>query len=162
MAGFENSAGISVNNFYGGRDTVYGTVGLEHSTDSVHQLSIAFTGTSLNAAFLPPVVVPKGAQFKRAILRVDEAFTLGGTSPTVIFGGTVPGTNGVVLSQTELQTIGTKTPASTGTGTWAQASTTGTTAAEKITKTLGGTSPTVTTGVGKATLILEFVNKTKV
>lgn len=162
MPGFENSAGINVNNFYGGRDTIYGTVGVEHSDDSVHQLSIAFTGTSLNAAFLQPVVVPKGTSFKRAILRVDEAFTLGGTSPTVIFGGTAPATDGIVLTQAELQAVGTKTPASTGTGTWSQSSATGPLTAQKVTKTLGGTSPTVTTGVGKATLILEFVNKTKV
>jgi hypothetical protein len=161
MPGFENSAGIGVSNYYGQRITGQ-TVGVEHSDDSVHQLSIGFTGTSLNNAFLPPVVVPKGASFKRAILRVDEAFTLGGTSPTVIFGGTAPATDGIILTQAELQAIGTKTPASTGTGTWAQNSATGTTAAQKVAKALGGTTPTVTAGVGKATLILEFVNKTKV
>ena len=161
MPGFENSAGIAVSNYYGSRNTGQ-SVGVEHSDDSVHQLSIAFTGTSLNNAFLPPVFVPKGASFKRAILRVDEAFTLGGTSPTVIFGGTAPATDGIILTQAELQAIGTKTPASTGTGTWAQNSATGTTAAQKVAKTLGGTTPTVTAGVGKATLILEFVNKTKV
>jgi hypothetical protein len=106
--------------------------------------------------------VPKGTQFKRAILRVDEAFSITGTSPTVIFGGTAPGTNGIVLTEAELEAIGTKTPASTGTGTWAQSSSTGTTAAERVTRTLGGTTPVVSPTVGKATLILEFVNKTKV
>ena len=158
---FENSAGIGVNNFYGARDTG-GTVGVEQSTDSVHQLSIAMTGESLQSSFLSPFVVPKGAKFLRAVLRVDEAFTLTGTSPTVIFGGTAPATNGFVLTQAELSTVGTKTPASTGTGTWAQASTTGTTAAERVTRALGGTTPAVSPGSGKGTLILEFVHKTKV
>jgi hypothetical protein len=158
---FENTAGLAVSNFYGARETG-GSVGLERSDDSVHQLSIAFTGASINSTFLPPVVVPKGAQFKRAILRVDEAFSITGTSPTVIFGGTAPATNGIVLTEAELEAIGTKTPASTGTGTWAQASATGTTAAERVTRTLGGTTPVVSPTVGKATLILEFVNKTKV
>lgn len=161
MPGFENSAGLNVSNYYGSRDTG-GSVGVERSDDSVHQLSIAFTGRSINQTFLPPVVVPKGAQFKRAILRVDEAFSLTGTSPTVIFGGTAPGTNGIVLTEAELEAIGTKTPASTGTGTWAQSSATGTTAAERVTRTIGGTTPVVSPTVGKATLILEFVNKTKV
>jgi hypothetical protein len=158
---FENTAGLNVSNFYGARETG-GSVGLERSDDSVHQLSIAFTGASINSTFLPPVVVPKGTQFKRAILRVDEAFSITGTSPTVIFGGTAPGTNGIVLTEAELEAIGTKTPASTGTGTWAQSSSTGTTAAERVTRTLGGTTPVVSPTVGKATLILEFVNKTKV
>lgn len=158
---FENSSGIGVFNHYGKRDTG-GTVGSEFTQDSVRQLSIAFTGESLNSGFLPPVSIPKGARFLRYILRVDEAFNLGGTSPTVIFGGTAPGTNGVVLTEAELEAVGTKVPASTGTGTWATNSATGTTVAERITKTLGGTSPTVSATVGKATLIAEYVNKTKV
>lgn len=158
---FENSAGIGVNNFYGARNTG-GSVGVEQSSDSVHQLSIAFTGDSLQSSYLPPVVVPKGSKFLRAVLRVDEAFVVTGTSPTLLFGGTAPATNGIVLTEAELEAVGTKTPASTGTGTWAQNSATGTTAAEKVTKALGGTSPVVAAGSGKATLILEFINKTKV
>lgn len=159
---FLNQAGIGVYNNYGTRDTG-NSVGLEHGEDSLHRLSIAFDSVSLNGGFLPPVVVPKGALFRSAHLRVDEAFTLTGTTPTVIFGASgTEATNGIVLSQTELQTIGTKIPASTGTGTWSQASTTGVTAAAKIGKTLGGTTPGVTQGAGKATLTLTFYNKTKV
>lgn len=157
---FENSAGIAVNNQYGPRNTGF-SIGVEQSTDSIHQLSIAITGESLNSSFLPPVVVPKGAHFLRAVLRVDEAFVVTGTNPTVIFGGTAPATNGIVLTKAELEAVGTKIPASTGTGTWAVASATGTTAAEKVTKTLGGTTPAVSSTVGKGTLILEFINKTK-
>lgn len=159
---YENTAGLGVSNQYGARD-VGTSVGVEQSSDSIHQLSIAFTGTSMQDSYLPPFFVPKGAKFMRAILRVDEAFNITGTTPTVIFGASgSEATNGFVLTEAELETIGTKTPASTGTGTWAQASTTGTTVAAKVGKALGGTSPVVTTGVGKATLILEFINKTKV
>lgn len=159
---FQNSAGLGVNNFYGARDT--GTsVGVEQSSDSIHQLSIAFTGSSLQDAYLPPLFVPKGALFKRAFLRVDEAFNVTGTTPTLIFGASgSEATNGFVISEAELETIGTKTPVSTGTGTWAQASTTGTTVAAKVGKALGGTTPAVVAGVGRATLVLEFINKTKV
>jgi hypothetical protein len=159
---YANSAGIGVSNFYGARDT--GTsVGVETGQDSSHQLSISFTGTSLQDAYLPPLFIPKGALFKRAILRVDEAFNITGTTPTLIFGAAgSEATNGIVLTEAELETIGTKTPASTGTGTWSQASSTGVTVAAKVGRALGGTSPVVTTGVGKATLILEYFNKTKV
>jgi len=158
---FENKTGIGVFSSYGTRNTG-GTVGSESTDTSTRDYSIAFTGESLNSGFLPPVTLPKGAKLVKAVLRVDEAFNITGTSPTVIFGGTVPGTNGIVLTEAELEAVGTKTPASTGTGTWAVASATGTTAAEKITKALGGTTPVVSSAVGKGTLILTFINKTKV
>lgn len=158
---FKNEAGLGVNNFYGARDTG-GSVGVETTNDSTHRLSINFTGSSLNGSFLPPVVVPKGALFRKATLVVEEAFVVGGTSPTVSFGaaGSVA-TNGIVLSEAELEAVGTKTPASTGAGTWAQNSSTGTTAAAKVDKVFGGTAPTVDSTVGKATLILEFTKKSK-
>ena len=159
---FGNQAGLNVNNFYGPRDTG-GSIGLEHGEDSLHRVSISFTPTSVNGTYLPPFVVPKGALFQSAVLRVDEAFTLTGTSPTLIFGAAgTEATNGIVLTQAELQAIGTKKPASTGTGTWAQGSATGTTAATKVGQVLGGTTPAVTGTAGKATLVLTFLNKTKV
>ena len=154
---FENKTGLNVFSSYGKRSTG-GTVGSETTDGSTREYSIAFTGESLNSDFLPPVTLPKGAKFKSAILRVDEAFAVS-ASGTVTFGGTVPGTNGIVLTEAELEAVGTKTPASTGAGTWAVGSATGTTSAEKITKAISGT---VTATQGKATLILTFVNKTKV
>jgi len=158
---YSNSHGLGVYTNYGSRNTG-GTVGSEATDTSTRDYSITFTGESLNSGFLPPVTLPKGAKLVKAVLRVDEAFSITGTSPTVIFGGTAPATNGIVLTEAELEAVGTKTPASTGTGTWAVASATGTTAAEKITKTLGGTSPVVSSTVGKGTLVLTFINKTKV
>jgi hypothetical protein len=158
---YENKTGTGVYASYGKRDTG-GSVGSERTIGSTRDYSIAITGASVNSGFLPPIVVPKGSKFVKALLRVDEAFNLTGTTPTVIFGGTAPATNGIILSEAELEAIGTKVPASTGTGTWAVASATGTTAAEKIAKTIGGTTPVVDATVGKATLILTFVNKTKV
>lgn len=158
---YENKSGLGVFNQYGARDTG-GSVGVEKTVDSLNQLSISFTGRSLNDSFISSFVLPRGAQVKRYSLRVDEAFSLTGTSPTVIFGGTAPATNGVVLTQAELQAVGTKVPASTGTGTWSTSSATGTTAAEKVTKALGGTTPAVVVGQGKATLVVEYFFKTKV
>jgi hypothetical protein len=157
---YENTAGLAVNNQYGPRNTG-GSIGMDQSESSIQTVTIHITGEMLNTSYVSPVVVPKGALFRRAFLRVDEAFVITGTSPTVIFGGTAPATNGFVLTEAELETVGTKVPASTGTGTWAQASTTGTTAAEKITKALGGTSPVVSPTAGKAQLVLEFVNRAK-
>lgn len=159
---FANSAGIGVSNNYGVRTTAQ-TVGVERSSNSEHQLSITFTGETINNSFLPPVVMPKGALIRGYVLRVDEAFSLTGSSPTIRFGslGSVS-TNGVVLSETELENIGTKVPSSTGAGTWAVGSSTGVAAAAKVDKDFGGGSPVVSTTVGKATLIIKYAYKTKV
>lgn len=157
---FKNNAGIGVFANYGARSTG-NAVGIEDQDGSLIRLSVTLTGTMLNDGFVPPVVLPKGALFKRADLRVDEAFVLGGTSPTVRIGaaGSV-GTNGIVLTEAELENVGTKVPASTGAGTWAVGSSTGTTAAAKVAFDMGGTSPT-STGAGKAVLVLEFFSKAK-
>lgn len=157
---FENSAGISVSNFYGARSTG-NSVGVETSDSSQHRLSVSITGEMLNGTFLPPVVVPKGARFVGALLRVDEAFNLGGTTPTVQIGaaGSVA-TNGIVLTKAEMENVGTKVPASTGAGTWSFSSATGTAADAKVAFAMGGGTPTAT-NAGKATLILTFINKTK-
>jgi hypothetical protein len=159
--GYENTAGLNVSNQYGARFTG-GTIGVERSVDSTQQLSIAFTADSLINGYPKATKVFRGAHFLRFTLRVDEIFTMTGTTPTVIFGGTAPATNGIVLTAAELNVVGTKIPASTGTGTWAVGSTTGTTATETVTSALGGTTPVVTPGAGKATLIAEFLFKTKV
>lgn len=157
---FKNQAGIGVFQNYGKRDTG-SAVGLEDSDGSVFRLTVQLTGSTLNDLFVPPVVVPKGAKFRKYELRVDEAFALGGTSPTVLIGASgAPGTNGVVITKAELEAVGTKDLGTVGAGTWAVASTTGTTAAAKVGIALGGTSPTATTA-GKASLVLEFFSKAK-
>lgn len=158
---YEANTGLGVSNQYGTRPTG-NAIGAEHTQSGVQILKIQFTGESLNEVFMPPAVVPRGARVLRYILRVDQAFNLTGTSPTVIFGGTAPGTNGVVLSEAELEAVGTKVPASAGTGTWATNSATGTTAAERVTKTLGGTTPVVDRTVGRGTLFVEYALATKV
>lgn len=157
---YENSAGLGVFNQYGSRNTG-GSVG-SVADEVLQYMSVAFTAESLIGNFVPPIVIPKGAHFLRYILRVDEAFTMTGTTPTVIFGGTAPATDGVILTAAELAAVGTKVPASTGTGTWAVASATGPLTAQKVTKALGGTTPVVVAGAGKATLIAEYLYKTKV
>lgn len=157
---FKNNAGIGVFANYGSRNTG-NSVGIEDQDGSLIRLSVTLTGEMLNNNFVPPVVLPKGALFKRADLRVDEAFVLGGTSPTVRVGlaGSVA-TNGIVLTEAELENVGSKVPASTGAGTWAVGSSTGTTAAAKVAFDMGGTSPT-STNAGKAVLVLEFFSKAK-
>jgi len=151
--GYESNTGLGVYNQYGPRDTG-GAIGVANTDNQVEILAIQFTGDSLNSNYLPNVVIPSGALFLRYRLRVDEVFNVS-ASGTVTFGGTVPGTNGVVLTEAELEAVGTKTPASAGAGTWATSSATGTTAAQRVAKAISGT---VAAGSGKATLFAEYVH----
>lgn len=158
---YANTAGLGVNNQYGPRDTG-GAVGLEHGYNSTYTLSIQITPEFFNGTFVPPVVIPKGAQMRKFYLRVDEAFTLTGTTPGIVYGAVgAETTNGIPLTSAELSSIGTKVPASTGTGTWAIGSALGTAAAAKVGKALTGTTPAATVGAGKAVLVIEYFNKAK-
>lgn len=157
---YESKTGLNVNNQYGARST--GTsVGTDWSKNSAHELTIEFSGNSLQDRFMPPFVLPKGARITRAELNVLEAFTLTGTTPTVIFGGTAPATNGITLSAATLGSVATTDQSAALTGTWATNSAAGTTASEKVTNTLGGTTPAVTAGVGKASLVIRYVYKNR-
>lgn len=159
---YEATSGRNVSTQYGRRSTG-NTVGTDHTRNSTHELSVEFSGTSLNdSTFLPPFVVPKGAHFVRAFLHVHESFNLGGTTPVVRIGGTLPATNGLTLSEAQLEGgFAVIDVSSALAGTWATASATGTTAAEEVTIALGGTNPTVASGVGKASVVMEYVYKTR-
>lgn len=156
---YVNNAGLGVFNQYGARSTG-NSVGTDHSQNSVHELNLEITGTSLaDSQFIPPYVVPKGVRFTRATLVVDQAFTLTGTTPTVQFGGAAPQTNGITLSAANLGSVQSIDVSASLAGTWATASAAGTTASETCKLQLGGTTPAVTAGVGKATLALIYIYK---
>lgn len=159
---FENSAGIGVSNYYGPRDAG-GSAGETQTSDEIHKLSLEMTDVTIaNIGTLgPKFKIPSGAHFLRAFLHVDEVFTFTGTTPGVVVGGTAPATNGFAITAAELGTVGTKIPASAGTGTWAVASTTGATATEAVTTALTGTTPAVTPGAGRATIVLEYIYKNR-
>jgi len=163
--GFENTAGLSVNNQYGARNTG-GSVGVETSSQSTQFLRIDLTGQSIAdaiAGYIPPFVMPKGANVNSYRLRVDEAFIVTGTTPALTIGlaGSV-GTNYVSMSEAELEAVGTKELASAGAGTMALTSATGVAAAAKLAFALTGTTPVIDKTVGKASLIIEYTFVTKV
>ncbi len=155
--GYESNTGLGVFNQYGPRDTG-GAIGAERSSNSVQTMSIDLTGDMLNSTYMPAVYVPKGAKIVKGTLRVDEAFVVSAAG-TVAIGGTAPGTNGFVLTEAQLEAVGTKDVSSVAIGTWATSSAVGTSASQRVAKAITGT---VTAGSGKGTLIVEYVHKTKV
>jgi hypothetical protein len=152
---YENSAGLGVSNQYGPRNTG-GAAGTERSTGSIQTLTYDLTGEMLNSAYAPPVYMPKGAKVVKATLVVDEVFVVSAAG-TVAVGGTAPGTNGVVLTEAQLEAVGTKDVSAVAVGTWATNSATGTTASQKLAKAITGT---VGATSGKGKLIVEFVRAT--
>lgn len=153
---YENTAGIDVFTQYGPRNTG-GSVGVEHSQDSIVRLAINLTGEMLNDGFVPQVNVPKYASFKSAHITVHEAFVVTGTTPTILVGaaGSVA-TNGFIITETELETLGSRKLANDGEGTWDIAHATGTTAAAFVDIEFEGDA--AVTDAGRATLVLEYVN----
>lgn len=158
---YSNGSGIGVYNQYGARETG-GAVGIEHSKSGVQKFHMDLTGASISEGnangFVPEVYLPKGALIVSAVLRVDEAFSLGGTTPAVevgTLGSEV--TNGVTLSEADLEAIGTYDVSAGLAGTW----TAGLAANTQIGIALSGTTPTISTSVGKGTLFLEYVSVAK-
>lgn len=164
--GYEDNTGLKVHNHYGARDTG-GAVGVEHSKDSTHAIRVDLTGQSINDAFggfLPPVSVPKGARFLRATLRVDQVFVVTGTNAVLEVGAKASeATNGVTITEAQLEALGSYDLSSALAGTWATNAATGTAAAALVSMVIGGTdTPAVAATTGKGSLILEFVNVTKI
>ena len=155
---YKNEAGLNVFNQYGARETG-GAVGIEHGYTSEFRFRFDLTGEMLNSGFVPKVYIPKGARGLRAILRVDEAFAVS-TSGTVSIGmQAAPATNGITLTEATLEAVGTKDVTSMFAGTWDEAHATGVAAADYVGIAISGT---VTSTQGKGSLIVEFVNVTKV
>lgn len=153
--GFENTAGLNVHNHYGPRDTG-GSAGVEHSKDSIHQLSVDITPASLNDGFVPPVYMPKGAKVLRYLLVVNKPITLTGTDAKVLIGTEgSEATNGIAITAADLSAQGTVAPETPSLGAWGTDS--AFLSASKVGVVLG--SGTTVSGTGDARLIVEFINK---
>ena len=160
---YKNEAGLNVYNQYGPRPTG-GAIGAEHVYGSRHVVKIDITGQSIAdniAGFMPPVYLPKYANINKVTLVVDEVFAVGGTTPHLLIGsyGSVA-TNGIEITEAELEALGTKEIASTGAGTWAFAHAAGLGAAAKIGMALEGDT-TVAATSGKGTVIIEYTYNSK-
>jgi hypothetical protein len=98
--------------------------------------------------------LPAGAVVKNVYVEVQEAFVLGGTTPTILLGtDTSEVTNGFVISEAQAEAVATYDVTGTLTGTWAAPLAAETT----VGLAMGGTSPTSTTA-GKAKVIVEYVS----
>lgn len=140
-----------VTNFYGPRHRHEGTEGRMGSNSEIHHLVILIAGDSYTGF---TGTLPKGAMLAgKAMVEVEEAFVLGGTTPTIAIG--VSGsevTNAVaVVSEAQAEAVGTYAVASAGT----LALETPLAAAVTLKVALGGTSPTITSA-GKMKVVVPY------
>lgn len=160
---YANTAGLNVYNQYGARETG-GGVGIEHGYGSLWTVKIDLTGQSIAdavAGFVPPQYVKKGMLLKSAVLRVDQVFVVTGTTPHLEIGSAASvATNGITITEAQLEALGTTDISAAAVGTWATSGS-GITADAKIAMSLEGDTA-VSASTGKATLILEFVYNTKI
>ena len=151
--GYEANTGLGVNNHYGARNTGNG-IGTIKTEGAYNELAVFVTGEMLNNSFRPEVILPKGALVMEAFIDVSEAFSFGGTSPTIEVGTSgSEATNGVTTTKTQAEAIGTKDITSAIAGTWGS----GLTAATAVGVAMGGTSPTATSA-GKARVVVRYIN----
>lgn len=145
-----------VHTYYGKRDIGRGQ-GVYETDGIVNEVSWEITGDDITAATetfpLMSPKLPKGAKATAVYVKVKEAFDLGGTTPTILFGtsGSVA-TNGFVISEAQAEAVGTYDVTSTLTGTWAAHLA----AATTVGVDKGGTSPTAVASVGKLQVVVRY------
>lgn len=129
-----------VTNYYGTRTTFDGAAGTDGRVGNERVYTLYIGGVDLTAA---TVRLPAGfTMHGNAVVEVQEAFNLGGTTPVINIGVSgSEGTNRVAqISEAQAEAVGTYSIASAGT----LAANTPLAAAATIAVALGGTSPTST------------------
>jgi len=153
--GYENSAGLNVNNHYGPRDTGptngnVKTVGRSYEASVEVDVDVIANGGPL---LVTDLEIPAKSVIEDVYVDVSEAFTLTGTTPTILVGtATSEVTNGVVISEAQAEAVAVVDITGTLTGTWAAPL-----AADTVVGVaLGGTTPATSGLLGKAIVTVRY------
>lgn len=143
--------GLGVYNYYGPRHRHEGVQGSMRTSDAQRELVVLLSGDTYATV---TGALPAGAMITgNAMVEVEEAFVLGGTTPVINIG--VQGSEGTnrlaQVSEAQAEAVGTYSVASAGT----LAVNTPLAAAVVIKVALGGTSPTSTTA-GKMKVVIPY------
>lgn len=141
-----------VRNFYGQRHRHEGNVGHVDTAGVEKQLVITFAGDSYSSVSFK---LPKGAFVSGPVaIEIEEAFSLGGTSPTIQIGvsGSTATNYIATITKAQAEAVGTYTATSAG----SLAANAVLPADTTVVIALGGTSPTIT-AAGKANVVVPYV-----
>ena len=153
-----NLASGSARNFYGPRSAKEGVEGGIKTEGSIQELTLKITGANINDDVFSAnlAVLPAGCRVLRAIVAIDEAFTLGGTTPIINIGTDgSEATNGVSIAEAQAEAAGVYTDADAGVtinGTWGAELTADT----QVSVALSGGTPTVGSG-GYAVVTIQYI-----
>lgn len=144
-------------NTFGPRDSGGGS-GVLKVEGTIEQVRLELTGDDINDLLGPLVdtYLPAGGLIRDAYWNTVEVFVATGTNPTLLVGtdGTEV-TNGLVVNETALETLGTTRVTSTLTGTWAV--NTPLAARTKIGFAIGGSGGPAIARSGRGILTIEYV-----
>jgi hypothetical protein len=144
-------------NTFGPRDTG-GSTGVLKVEGAIEQFRLEITGDDLNDLLEPlvPTYIPAGALIRDAWWNTVEVFVATGTSPTLLVGtDTSEVTNGLVVNETALETLGTTRVTGTLTGTWAV--NTPLAARTKVGFAIGGSNSPAIARSGRGILTVEYI-----
>ena len=151
---YETAALRGVKNNYGTRPLEQGIVGELPGNGAVRELTVHISGETLNSGVIEGVTIPAGSLPLRWSLKVEEAFDLGGTTPTIVVGTDgSESTNGLSISDAVASAVETTTSTSFA-GTWGS----DLAAETEVNITMGGTSPTAVAAEGQARLVVEYIS----
>lgn len=149
--GIESTSGLGVKNVYGPRSTAEGRSGDIRTAGVVKELELDFRGGTYSFV---SGTLPAGARVLEAIASVEEAFVLGGTSPTIDVG--VAGSEGTDLAieipEASAENAGSVVFDNSPAGALGSVLS----SATEISVALGGTSPTVTEA-GRAKVVIRYI-----
>jgi hypothetical protein len=148
----ESNTGLGVSQIYGPRDTGHGA-GQYPTSGVTRELAVQLTGGLLGDLLLDPIVIPAGAAITKATLNVTEAFALATSSVVEVGTDGSEATNGVSLTEAQLEAVGHTDVTTALAGTWdAEAR-----LAANTTLGLAFSAGSVTdTSVGRASLVIEY------
>ncbi len=143
-----------VRNNYGVRDTG-GGLGVIKTEGISNELTIDVTGDTLNDLSIHQVKIPAGSILVAAYFETTEVFVLGGTTPALEIGtATTEATNGVTVTEAQLEAVTADDITAALSGTWAAG------AALAAETTVGvafsGSTPTATRGAGKVRVTIVY------
>lgn len=155
----EVDATRGVRNIYGQREKGY-AVGVIKTEGVSNELTVDVTGSMLDDIIdgkevIASVVIPAGSILTAAYYETTEVFTLGGTTPALEIGTDgSEATNGVTVTEAQLEAVGADDITAALAGTWAAG------AALAADTTVGiavsGTSPTSVRGSGIARVTIVY------